>query len=133
MMTGAPGKFGVAALLATGLAAASVAAFAHGPAVAGEIGQRAVPIQVSYKFPMPVAEITLDALEASRSQGVAMLQKLAREECAALMSELAETCRLSRLKISTRVRNQGSHQPTVLEITGTAKLEITLKETASPQ
>lgn len=118
----------VAALTVLGLSAVQAPAMGRDMMRPGAIfGESQVNVNVNFNFQMPLESLEeADIVEAQKA-GRALIYRLARNECEALLEVIAETCRLTGLNASTQIPQPHRMNPLYINLSGNAQFAISLK------
>lgn len=90
-------------------------------------GEETVRVRVRFNILVPLGDGGSESLARAEAHGRAAIYRMAEEECAVLQSTIAATCRMSGIRIKSRIRSRHSVPTTSLNVYGNARYAITLK------
>lgn len=91
----------------------------HGPDV--------VRVTVSFNMQIPLTDTSEASLTSSQKERRKLIYRMANQECVVLKEVIAETCRLTNVNVSTRVRHKAHDSTYNLHLNGSAQFAIGLK------
>ncbi len=87
----------------------------------------AVNVSVSFSVQLPLKDLKEETIKRQQESGRRLFYRLSQGECKLLLATIAESCRLSKLNVSTRLRERYNQPQMKLDVSGNARYLITLK------
>ena len=90
--------------------------------------EEGVHVNVNFSVQLPLSNLKPETVDRAREDGRRRFYRFAESECKVLLATIAATCRLANVNVTTRMRERYNQPQPRLDLNGSARYFITLKE-----